>query len=191
MSRRPLSMSPRRRCRQARRVSLRTRPVVLGVDDGRPGSDRGSVPGFGRPHPPQPTTRRSSHASRPVAPGDRHPHRPPAPRTSDWDVHLQLEGDAAVNLAVLDGSHATVAETARGQVAPGLLLNFEVEDVDDFHARLQADGLRMLLPLRDEAFGQRHFITQDPNGVLIDVIKPIPATGEFVQQDEASALPQA
>lgn len=110
--------------------------------------------------------------------------------TSDWYVHLQLEGDAAVNLAVLDASHATLPEAARGQVAAGLLLNFEVEDVDAFHARVEAAGLPVLLPLRDEAFGQRHFITRDPNGVLIDVIKPIPPTGEFVQQYEASALPQ-
>ena len=48
----------------------------------------------------------------------------------------------------------------------------------------------VLLPLRDEAFGQRHFITSDPNGVLIDIIKPIPPSGEFVAQYEAGALPQ-
>ena len=38
---------------------------------------------------------------------------------------------------------------------------------------------RSCMPLRDEAFGQRHFITADPNGVLIDVIKPIPPTAEY------------
>ena len=43
-------------------------------------------------------------------------------------------------------------------------------------------GLPILLSLRDEAFGQRHFITKDPNGVLIDIIKPIPPTGEFAAQ---------
>ncbi len=44
----------------------------------------------------------------------------------------------------------------------------------------------MLIPLRDEAFGQRHFITRDPNGVLIDIIKPIPPSAEFAQQYEAA-----
>ena len=53
----------------------------------------------------------------------------------------------------------------------------------------QAAGLPILLPLRDEAFGQRHFITRDPNGVLIDIIKPIPPSGEFAAQYEAGALP--
>ncbi len=100
--------------------------------------------------------------------------------TTDWYVHLQLESDASVNLAVLDGQHTTIPEVGRGQ-ASGLLLNFEVEDPDTEHARLAAAGLPILLSLRDEDFGQRHFITSDPNGVLIDIIKPIPPTGEFAQ----------
>lgn len=110
--------------------------------------------------------------------------------TADWYVHLQLERDPSVNLAVLDGQHPTIPEVGRGK-ASGLLLNFEVEDPDAVHDRLQAAGLPILLTLRDEAFGQRHFITSDPNGVLIDIIKPIPPTGEFVAQYEASALPAA
>ena len=43
--------------------------------------------------------------------------------------------------------------------------------------------------LRDEPFGQRHFITRDPNGVLIDVIKPIPPSAEFAAQYAGEALP--
>lgn len=109
--------------------------------------------------------------------------------TTDWYVHLQLADDASVNLAVLDGSHKTIPAEARGQVAGGLLLNFEVDDPDAVHERLKAAGLPILLSLRDEAFGQRHFITRDPNGVLIDIIKPIPPSGEFVAQYEAGALP--
>ncbi|MES2246228.1 MAG: VOC family protein [Pseudomonadota bacterium] len=109
--------------------------------------------------------------------------------TTDWYVHLQLADDASVNLAVLDGTHKTIPAEARGQVAGGLLLNFEVEDPDAVHERLKAAGLPILLSLRDEAFGQRHFITRDPNGVLIDIIKPIPPSGEYVALYEAGALP--
>ena len=47
---------------------------------------------------------------------------------------------------------------------------------------MQAAGLPILRTLRDEPFGQRHFITADPNGVLIDVIKPIPPSEEFLSQ---------
>ncbi len=106
---------------------------------------------------------------------------------SDWYVHLQSETQPSVNLAVVDGQHPTIPESGRAY-ATGLVLNFEVEDPDAHYARLQAAGLPILLTLRDEAFGQRHFITRDPNGVLIDIIKPIPPTGEYVQQYKASAL---
>lgn len=108
--------------------------------------------------------------------------------SADWYVHLQLDGDPSVNLAVLDGSHETIPALARGR-ASGLLLNFEVEDVDAVHERLQAAGLPILRSLRDEDFGQRHFITADPNGVLIDVIKPIPPNADYAQQYQADALP--
>lgn len=110
--------------------------------------------------------------------------------SSDWYVHLQLPADASVNLAVLDGQHETIPESARG-CASGVILNFEVDDPDAVYARLQAAGLPMLLPLRDEPFGQRHFITSDPNGVLIDIVKPIPPSAAFAQQYAASALPGA
>lgn len=108
--------------------------------------------------------------------------------TADWYVHLQLDGDPSVNLAVLDGQHETIPPSGRGTVG-GMLLNFEVDDVDAVHDRLRTAGLPILRSLRDEAFGQRHFITADPNGVLIDVIKPIPPTGEFVAQYDPNALP--
>lgn len=98
--------------------------------------------------------------------------------TADWYVHLQATTDPAVNLAILDGDHDTIPAAGRGR-AGGFLLNFEVADVDTDYARLKAAGLPILLDLRSEPFGQRHFITADPNGVLIDVITPIPPSPEF------------
>lgn len=108
--------------------------------------------------------------------------------SADWYVHLQSRHNEHVALAVLDGRHETIPESGRG-AASGLLLNFEVEDPDALYAAFQAAGLPILKAICDEDFGQRHFIIADPNGVLIDVIKPIPPTGEFVAQYEASALP--
>ncbi len=60
---------------------------------------------------------------------------------SDWYVHLQSNADARTNLAILDCTHETILASARGQRAAGLLLNFEVEDVDAVHARMQAAGV--------------------------------------------------
>ncbi len=108
--------------------------------------------------------------------------------SADWYVHLQSKESEHVTLAILDGSHETIPETGRGTVS-GLLLNFEVEDVDAVYERLTAAGLPIRLDIRDEDFGQRHFITADPNGVLIDIIKPIPPSAEYAAMYEASALP--
>ena len=97
---------------------------------------------------------------------------------SDWYVHLQSAEDDRVNLAVIQAGHETIPGP-KAERASGLVINFEVEDVDAHYARLVAAGVPILLSLRDEAFGQRHFIVVDPNGVLIDVITPIPWSPEF------------
>lgn len=108
---------------------------------------------------------------------------------SDWYVHLQSLEDAGVNLAILDGDHATIPEAARGGRAAGVLLNFEVEDAGVEYQRVLDQGLDVQLALRDEAFGQRHFIVKDPNGVLIDVIQPIAPDETFLTQYAAGAAP--
>ncbi|WP_017595680.1 VOC family protein [Nocardiopsis potens] len=99
---------------------------------------------------------------------------------ADWYVSLRLASAPHFELALLDPSHPTVPASHRGRAAQGLLLNFEVDDVDAEYRRLvEEGGLAALLPLRSEEFGQRHFIVSDPNGVLIDVITPIPFGEEF------------
>lgn len=107
---------------------------------------------------------------------------------SDWYVHLQSTEDKRVNLGIVQGDHETIPEAGRGR-ASGLLINFEVRDVDAVHDRLVAAGVPVVRSLRDEEFGQRHFIVADPNGVLIDVIKPIPPSAAFAAQYAPQALP--
>lgn len=106
---------------------------------------------------------------------------------SDWYVHLQSSEDSSVNLAVLQGDHQTIPACGRGSTK-AMLINFEVDDVDSEYERAIAGSVPILLPLRDEPFGQRHFIAQDPNGVLIDVIKPIPPAEEFLAQIKPGAI---
>ena len=107
---------------------------------------------------------------------------------SDWYVHLQSREDEKVTLAILKPDHDTVPAVARRPVS-GLILNFEVDDPDRIHEACLKAGLPILRSLRDEDFGQRHFITADPNGVLIDVIKPIPPSAEYAALYAESALP--
>lgn len=106
---------------------------------------------------------------------------------SDWYVHLRSSEDKKVNLGILRYDHPTVPAEGRKKTE-GILINFEVKDVDAVHDRLNAAGLPMLLSLRDEDFGQRHFITKDPNGILIDVIKPIQPSEAFLAQFAPEAV---
>ncbi|MGW1882632.1 VOC family protein [Streptomyces sp. NPDC001970] len=101
---------------------------------------------------------------------------------ADWYVSLKRPGTLPYELALLDATHPTLPEAYRTPVR-GLLLNFEVVDVDAEWERLVVlAGLKPELDLRSEDFGQRHFIVADPNGVLIDVITPIAPSEDFAGQ---------
>ena len=101
---------------------------------------------------------------------------------ADWYVSMRHSTAPQYELAVLDYTHASVPEAGQHSVA-GLLLNFEVDDVDAEYERLiKGARLPVLRDIRSEAWGQRHFITADPNGVLIDVITTIPPSKEYTTQ---------
>ncbi|RKN50921.1 VOC family protein [Micromonospora endolithica] len=101
---------------------------------------------------------------------------------ADWYVSLRRPGTPAYELALLDFHHPTLPAAYRHPVR-GLLLNLEVDDVDAEWERLVVrGGLPVELELRSEDFGQRHFITAAPDGVLIDVITPIPPTREYAER---------
>jgi catechol 2,3-dioxygenase-like lactoylglutathione lyase family enzyme len=102
---------------------------------------------------------------------------------ADWYVSLRMsQGNVPFELALLDAAHPTIPASYQKQVQ-GLILNFEVDDVDAEYERLIVAGkLPLQLDIRDEDFGQRHFITSDPNGVLIDIIKVIPPSETYSNQ---------
>lgn len=100
---------------------------------------------------------------------------------ADWYMSLKQE-ETGDEFAILQAIHETVPSSF-GKSVQGLILNFEVENVDEVYQQLiKEKQLPLHLDLRDEAFGQRHFITSDPNGVLIDVITAIPPDESFQDQ---------
>lgn len=97
--------------------------------------------------------------------------------SSEWYISLIDKYDNEV--AFLESSHTTIPEGFRNQVR-GLLLNFEVDNVDRIYKNLK-ESLedRIVLDIRDERFGQRHFIVEGPEKILIDIIQVIEPTDEF------------
>ena len=101
---------------------------------------------------------------------------------ADWYVSMRHNTAPQYELAVVDYTHASVPEAGQHAVA-GLTLNFEVDDVDTVYERvIKGAHLPVLRDIRSEAWGQRHFITADPNGVMIDVITNIPPSEEYTTQ---------
>lgn len=99
----------------------------------------------------------------------------------DWYVSLRHAGEVPAELAFVEAGHPSVPP-AFGRSVQGLLINLEVADVDaEFERLVTVHRLQPVLPLRDEPFGQRHFIVADPNGVLVDVITPIAPSEEYEQ----------
>ncbi|MFE7802973.1 VOC family protein [Nocardia sp. NPDC057440] len=108
---------------------------------------------------------------------------------ADWYISLRRPGPVNYELALLDYTHATVPAAYRKPVQ-GLLLNFEVADVDaEWERMVVQGGIAAELDIRTEDFGQRHFIVADPSGVLIDMITEIPPSREYAEQfsDEYTA----
>lgn len=102
--------------------------------------------------------------------------------TADWYVSLKT---GSQELAILQHDHETLPEAFRGkQSGPETLLNFETEDVDKLYQQFKTDGHKIHYDIKNEGWGQRHFISEDPNGIAVDIIKIIPPSKEFLKQYE-------
>lgn len=53
----------------------------------------------------------------------------------------------------------------------GMWITVHVDDAEQEYARLKALGVAIDTPLRDEPWGDRHFVVVDPNGIGVDVVQ--------------------
>jgi catechol 2,3-dioxygenase-like lactoylglutathione lyase family enzyme len=97
----------------------------------------------------------------------------------DWFTTLTHE-DRPYELGFVRADHDTVPAGYRGRPTKGLIIGLLVPDATEVDARLRAAGVRVVLPLRDEPFGQRHVMVADPNDVLVDVVQTIPADPDWL-----------
>ena len=88
--------------------------------------------------------------------------------------------DRPYELAFVRADHDTVPKGYRGHRTQGLIIGLLVPDATAVAAQLRAAGVRVVLPLRDEPFGQRHVVVADQNDVLVDVVQPIPADPDWL-----------
>jgi catechol 2,3-dioxygenase-like lactoylglutathione lyase family enzyme len=104
---------------------------------------------------------------------------------ADWYVQLHgLRGDGSppVELAFMLPDVADQPAALHAAFSgSGVILTIEVDDAEEMHATFkEAGALREpIVALRDEPWGQRHFLFRDPSGVLLDVIQQIPPAPEY------------
>ena len=78
--------------------------------------------------------------------------------------------DASANVVFLRRGLDILPEDQRHDHAAGLILAFQVDDLEGELARLEAEGVAVSMPLRSEEWGQRAFQVRDPNGVIIELL---------------------
>nr|WP_092073247.1 VOC family protein [Dendrosporobacter quercicolus]NSL49962.1 VOC family protein [Dendrosporobacter quercicolus DSM 1736]SDM56093.1 Uncharacterized conserved protein PhnB, glyoxalase superfamily [Dendrosporobacter quercicolus] len=93
---------------------------------------------------------------------------------SDWYIEL-----LSPSLEV--GVSFTLPQREEGEFfnGKGLILSFEVEDVDAEYNRLKQAGLNIYQEIQDKPWGERSFVVDDPAKVHIYIYKTIPATPEY------------
>ena len=98
----------------------------------------------------------------------------------DWYVQLQSSGNSSIQIGFVKIDHPSVPERFQAMPA-GTIVTLEVEDADQYYAKAKKLGLHIEMSLRDEPWGQRHFMVLDPSGVLVDVVKLIEPSKKFTE----------
>jgi catechol 2,3-dioxygenase-like lactoylglutathione lyase family enzyme len=78
--------------------------------------------------------------------------------------------DAGMNVVFLRRGLPSLPADQRDDHASGLILAFEVDDLEGELARLQAEGVTITMPLTAEEWGERAFQVRDPNGVIVQLV---------------------
>lgn len=90
---------------------------------------------------------------------------------SDWYVQLRSPSNKELEFGIILRSHSLVPQEY--QTTPsGMYITFVVPEVDLVYEKAVAMGIRIVQELRNEFYGQRRFLTVDPNGCLIDICSP-------------------
>ncbi len=97
---------------------------------------------------------------------------------ADWYIHLV--SDTGIQLGFLQPDHPSQPEYVhRAYPGHGMIYSFEVENVDREYERLKSGDVPILLEVRTEEWGQKHFMIKDPVGMVIDVVQAVDPTREY------------
>jgi catechol 2,3-dioxygenase-like lactoylglutathione lyase family enzyme len=94
---------------------------------------------------------------------------------------VEMRDDGFVSLRhAAGGSNVIFLRTGLGTFRPaevagsardGLLLAFVVDDLDEWHERLVAEGVDVVTPPETEPWGERFVQYRDPNGIIVQLVQ--------------------
>lgn len=98
----------------------------------------------------------------------------------EWYLHLATESGVQVGFLLPDQpTQPSIFHQAYG--GSGVIFSLEVDDADSAYSEALERKLDIVLELRSEDWGQRHFCLRDPNGVYLDIVQAFEPTDEYRQ----------
>lgn len=99
---------------------------------------------------------------------------------NDWYIHLV--SNTGIQIAFMRPKQATQPEIFHPAYSGnGVIFSLEVDNVDSSYTDAKNASLDVVLELRSEEWGQRHFSLKDPNGIFIDIVQAIEPSEEYQQ----------
>jgi uncharacterized glyoxalase superfamily protein PhnB len=90
----------------------------------------------------------------------------------DWYVQLMVESEPTLNIGFVKPGHELLAGRTPSPGSYGVVLTIHVDDVDVAYERAKQLG-EIVAEIRNEDYGQRHFLMVDPNGIVLNVMSAL------------------
>jgi predicted enzyme related to lactoylglutathione lyase len=91
----------------------------------------------------------------------------------DWYLQLMPESNTMLNIGFVKPDDALFAGRPASSGTYGVVLTIHVDDVDEAYRRAKRLGAEIAAEIRNEDYGQRHFLVVDPNGLVLNVMSAI------------------
>lgn len=97
---------------------------------------------------------------------------------NEWYLHLVSE--SGIQIGFMLPNQPTQPGIFHGDYSgEGVILSLEVDNVDDAYSYAKVQQLKLILDIRSEDWGQKHFCLEDPNGIYLDVVQAVEPTEEY------------
>ena len=90
---------------------------------------------------------------------------------SDWYVQLCSPENSEIEYRIIKRNHELMPSEYQ-KLPNGMYVTFVVPDVDVIYKKALEMHISIIQEPRNEFYGQRRFLTKDPNGCLIDICSP-------------------